>query len=99
MERTIITSLSPDEFRQIVVESMLHCLKNQQPVRELLPDEAATKYVCKRAAARLLSCSPSTIDNHARAGHLIRHYVGKSVRFDRQDVLALATRYTAHAAR
>ena len=45
----------------------------------------------KREAARLLSCSTSTIDNLARAGKLVRHYVGKrSVRFDREQVLSMA---------
>lgn len=45
----------------------------------------------KRDAARLLSCSTSTIDNLARAGKLTRHYVGKrGVRFDREQVLSMA---------
>lgn len=53
--------------------------------------EAETPFVNKRQAARLLSCSPSTIDNLARAGKLTRHYVGKKgVRFTREEVLALA---------
>jgi excisionase family DNA binding protein len=60
------------------------------------PGEASQTYVSKRQAARLLDCCTSTIDNHARAGHLTRHYVGKSVRFDRQQVLALAKRNQPH---
>lgn len=54
------------------------------------PGEAVGHYVSKRQAARLLDCSPSTIDNHARAGRLTRRYVGKAVRFDRAQVLSLA---------
>jgi excisionase family DNA binding protein len=46
-------------------------------------------HITKKDAARLLSVCPSTIDNAARAGKLKRHYVGKSVRFERDQVLAL----------
>lgn len=55
----------------------------------------AAPYVSKREAARLLSCSQSTIDNYARAGRLKRHYIGKSVRFDRLEVLSLAKGHTS----
>ena len=67
--------------------------KQRQP--DETPGEAGQAFVSKKQAARLLSCSPSTIDNHARAGHLTRHYIGKAVRFDRQQVLALARRNTS----
>ena len=50
----------------------------------------APPYVSKREAARLIGVCPSTIDNAARAGKIKRHYVGKSVRFERAQVLALA---------
>lgn len=63
--------------------------------KDVLPGQAAPPYVTKKEAARLLSCSPSTIDNYARAGILTRHYVGKAVRFDRQQVLGLAKRHTS----
>ena len=63
--------------------------------REDASGQAGEAFVSKRQAARLLSCSPSTIDNHARAGQLTRHYVGKAVRFDRQQVLGLAKRHTS----
>lgn len=49
-------------------------------------------HMTKKEAARLLSVCPSTIDNAARAGKLIRHYVGKSVRFEREQVLALRSK-------
>lgn len=96
MERTIITSLTPDEFRQIVVDSVRHCLKTDKPVPDKVPAQEATPYVSKREAARLISVCQSTIDNAARAGKLKRHYVGKSVRFNRVEVLALAKSHTNH---
>ncbi len=96
MERTLITTLTPDEFRQIVIESVRYCLKTDKPITENVPAQAATPYVSKREAARLISVCPSTIDNQARAGKLKRHYVGKAVRFDRVEVLALAKSHTNH---
>lgn len=96
MERTIITTLTPDEFRQIVVESIRHCLKTDKPISDNVPGQAAANYVTKREAARLISVCVSTIDNAARAGKIKRHYVGKSVRFLRSEVLALAKSHTNH---
>ena len=73
-----------------------HAAPNPPP-RNDKPTEAGQAFLSKKQAARLLSCSPSTIDNHARAGRLTRHYVGgKSVRFDRQQVLSLAQKHTNH---
>ncbi len=94
MERTIVTSLTPDELRQIVVESVQYCLKAEKPERENVPGQAAPPYVSKREAARLLGLCVSSVDNAARRGELTRHYVGKSVRFDRVQVLALAKAHT-----
>lgn len=55
------------------------------------PGEASPTYVDKRAAARLLDCSVSSIDNFRRSGKLKAHRIGrKAVRFLRADVLALA---------
>ena len=57
MERMLLTSLTPDEFRQIVVESVRQCLKTETPILGIAPNEAAPNHVTKREAARLLSCS------------------------------------------
>jgi hypothetical protein len=90
MERTIITSLTPDEFRQIVVESVQHCLKTYKPIQDSGPRQVDTPYVSKKEAAQIMSVCTSSIDNAARAGKIKRHYVGKKVLFDRVEVLALA---------
>lgn len=60
------------------------------------PGKAAPPYVSKKEAGRLLGVCVSSVDNAARAGKLKRHYVGKSVRFDRSEVLALAKAHTNH---
>jgi excisionase family DNA binding protein len=76
------------------IEAILQELRKEsnhaQRTEGTRPGEAVGHYVSKRQAARMLDCSPSTIDNHARAGRLTRYYVGKAVRFDRAQVLSLA---------
>ena len=47
------------------------------------PDQLLTK----KQAAKLLSCSTSTVDNLRRAGKIKRHYVGNSVRFKKSELL------------
>lgn len=100
MEKMVLTTLSREELQALIIDSLNNCLRHhaaQQPAkREDVTGQAGEAFVSKKQAARLLSCSPSTIDNHARAGHLTRHYVGKSVRFDRQQVLGLAKRNLSH---
>jgi|GEM_PF-2738860 len=54
------------------------------------PGPAGEGLLTKKEAAALLSVSTSTVDNYARAGRLTRHYIGKSVRFERREVLGLA---------
>lgn len=99
MEKLVFTSFTKQDLEALVIDCVQVCLKHhaaQQPAqREDTPGPDGGAYVNKRQAARLLSCSPSTIDNHARAGSLTRHYVGKAVRFDRQEVLNLAKRHTS----
>ena len=58
-------------------------------------DAPESNFVKKKDAAKLLSCSTSTIDNLARSGHLTRKYVGKKgLRFDREQVLSMAEKRT-----
>ena len=99
MEKVIFTALTKQDLEALVIDCVQVCLKRhaaQTPTRrDDTPAEDGQAFVSKKQAARLLSCSPSTIDNHARSGKLTRHYVGgKSVRFDRQQVLSLAQKHT-----
>lgn len=91
MERTLITTLTPDEIRQLIVESVQYGLKNLKPAQDDVPGEASQIYVSKQAAAKSLGCCVASIDNLRRAGKLKTFKVGgKSVRFLKADVLALA---------
>jgi hypothetical protein len=100
MEKVIFTALTKQDLEALVIDCVQVCLKRQaaqQPARrDDVPGQASPNYVNKREAARLISVCPSTIDNAARAGKLKRHYVGKSVRFLRSEVLALAKSHTNH---
>ena len=90
MENTIFTTLTPTEMRYLVAEAVEHTMKSMQKNSPAATKADAPHYVTKQEAARLISVCPSTIDNAARAKKLKRHYVGKSVRFLRSEVLALA---------
>lgn len=64
------------------VEDALTRAQQKEPLGRLLN---------KHDAARLLSCSISTIDNLRRAGRLTPHRFGKkAARFDRDQVLSMA---------
>ncbi len=100
MEKMVFTNLTREDFHAIIIDAVNACLKHHsaQPPRhpDTVPGQAAPPYVSKKEAGRLLGVCVSSVDNAARAGKLKRHYVGKSVRFDRSEVLALAKAHTNH---
>ena len=100
MEQVVFTALSKQDLEALVIDCVQVCLKRhaaQQPAkRDDTTGEAAPVYISKREAAHLIGVCSSTIDNAARAGKIRRHYVGKSVRFLRTEVLALAKTNTNH---
>lgn len=85
------------DARLSAIESLLIEIKQHKGDTPTTPGQPQSPYVTKRQAAALLACSPGTIDNHARAGILARHYVGQSVRFARAEVLALARTHKGHS--
>ena len=95
MQDFILISIPETRIKALIEQAVQNVL-NAQPIRDTIPDEAAPPYVSKREAARLISVCASTIDNAARAGRLKRHYVGKSVRFERSQVLELAKAHQNH---
>ncbi len=100
MKDMVLTTLTREDLHALIIDSVNACLRRHSaerpPRREVEPGEAGSAFVSKRQAAALLDCSTSTIGNYARAGKLKRHYIGgKSVRFDRNEVLALAERTTS----
>jgi excisionase family DNA binding protein len=94
MVEPTFTALSRQQLEELVfdvakaaIKAALKEIPKQEPT-EREPREPA--FLTKKQAANKLSCSPSTIDNAARAGRLKRHYIGKGVRFKLEEVLALA---------
>ena len=98
MENIVFTQLSIPELRKLFRQELeqfheVHATK-QAAYQDNVPGQAAPTHVSKREAARLLGCSQGTVDNFARAGKLKRSYLGKSVRFDRAQVLGLTRSHT-----
>ncbi len=88
----IVTTLTRQDLEALVIDCMKVVIKANQPAREEppCPGPGQPEFLTKRQAAQKLGCSTSTIDNAARAGKLTRHYIGKTVRFRQEEVLALA---------
>jgi len=85
-----------EELAQLIDEAIRNCLQDFLPTQAEVPTIVdAEQLLTKKQAAKLLGVSPSTIDNHARAGRLPRRYIGKSVRFSREEVLQLAKEKTS----
>jgi len=95
MTEVVVTTLTRQDFEALVIDCMKivvkHHLPRQEPAAQK-PGPAGEGLLTKKQAAALLACSTSTVDNYARAGKLKRHYIGKSVRFKREDVLSLPQR-------
>lgn len=100
MEKVVFTALTKQDLEALVIDCVQVCLNRHNAKQtanpELAPGQAAPPFVSKREAARLLGLCTSSVDNAARRGELKRHYVGKAVRFDRAQVLALAKAHTNH---
>ncbi len=71
------------------VEELLQRQQEQSEKASPPPAQSGPVFLVKKDAARLLLVCPNTLDNYARAGRIARHYVGKKVLYDRDEVLAL----------
>lgn len=85
-----------EEFYLLIKKAVSEVLDERlQSLRpDNVPNAAAPTHVSKKEAARLLGCSQGTVDNFARAGKLKRSYLGKSVKFERAQVLGLTRSHT-----
>lgn len=92
-QETVLTSLTVNELENLIIDSVKAGFKfytpQPQPAPPTTPDDP-DRFISKKEAARLLSCSQSTIDNYRRNGALKSTKLGKAVRFKRGDVLAVA---------
>ena len=86
LSRPQLEELMFDVAKAAVKAALKENLPQQEPER---PGPGEAQFLTKKQAAQKLGCSPSTIDNHARAGRLTRHYLGKKVVFKLEEVLAL----------
>jgi hypothetical protein len=86
-----ILVITTEQLRVEILKTLQQFFKDKN-FTESVTDGASSPYVSKKDAAKLLACSPGTIDNFARAGTLKRAYVGKSVKFLRAEVVQIAQR-------
>jgi excisionase family DNA binding protein len=86
-----IFNLTKRDLENIIEDRVRYCLLTYSPEKsaQAVPTDTE-QLLTKRQAADLIGVCTSTIDNNARAGKLTRRYVGRSVRFRRDDVLSLA---------
>lgn len=96
MTDIVVTTFSKQDLEHIFDERLRVALERYGVKSPTAQPADAPPYVSKREAARLIGVCSSTIDNAARAGKIKRRYVGKSVRFEREQVLALAKPNTGH---
>ncbi len=91
----LVFSMTRRELETLVIDCVKVCLTTSAPPprHEDAPSEDG-RLISKKSAAHLLSCSNGTIDNFRRSGRLRPFYVGRSVKFDRAEVLGLAGKRT-----
>lgn len=89
----LLVTMTKRDLEMLLEERLRHCFLTYLPTVPIpTPLEPIDKerLLTKRQAANLIGVCQSTIDNHARAGNLTRRYIGKAVRFSRDEVLNLA---------
>lgn len=89
----LLVTMTKRDLEMLLEERLRHCFLTFLPTIPIpTPQEPVDneRLLTKRQAANLIGVCQSTIDNHARAGNLSRLYVGKAVRFSRDEVLNLA---------
>lgn len=65
-----------------ILEAKLPKISMQQPEGEILPE-----LLTRKQAADFLICSLGTIDNLTRSGVLQKHYLGRSPKFKKEELL------------
>ena len=87
----LVVTMTKRDLEVIIEERLRHCFLTMLPATpEPAIEPDVEQLLSKKQAAKLLGVCSSTIDNHARAGNLTRKYIGKSVRFSRDEVTKLA---------
>ena len=88
MQNLILTQLSIPEVQQLFRKELEEYF-SKNPLTSMPKKSEPNDYVTKKEAAKLLSCSVSTIDNYRRSGKLNRYNVGSAVRFKRAEIISI----------
>lgn len=89
----LLVTMTKRDLEMLLEERLRHCFLTYLPTTPIPTPQKPVdneRLLTKRQAANLIGVCQSTIDNHARAGNLTRRYIGKAVRFSRDEVLNLA---------
>lgn len=87
----VMIEMSVDDLQTLIIDCVCACLRSHTRTQEKLIAEKGThELLTVGEAAKLLATSKSQIYNYIRAGKLTRRYIGKSVRFSRDEVTKLA---------
>ena len=91
MREILFSGLDKGELEELIKKCVNACLQeNGRGQAEEQPKDE-NELLTKQEAAKLLKVSVSTIENYGRSGMLEKHYIGRSVRFKRRDVLLIAS--------
>ena len=91
MKNLILSGFDKSELEQIIKDCVNACLKANERGQAKEQPKDENELLTKQEAAKLLKVSVSTIENYGRSGMLEKHYIGRSVRFKRKDVLLIAS--------
>lgn len=85
--RTIV--VQEDELQEIINGCIEQAVKRLLPeLKESLKD-VEEELLTKAQAAKFLKCAVSTVDNMRRSNKITTHWIGKSVRISKKEILQL----------
>jgi excisionase family DNA binding protein len=89
MSTSALVVTTADELERLIEQATARAVKSC--LKRFDTDQTDYgEYLSKSKAARLLGISTSTIDNYVRTGKLRKYpFTGKSVRFNRAEILTL----------
>ena len=91
MREILFSGLDKGELEELIKKCVNACLQENGRGQAKEQPKDGDELLTKQEAAKLLKVSVSTIENYGRSGMLEKHYIGRSVRFKRRDVLLIAS--------
>jgi len=80
----VLVSIPKDELQTLIIDSVNACLKFYLPKPE---GDSLPELLTRKQAADFLKCSLGTVDNLTRSGVLQKHFLGRSPKFKKEELL------------